>query len=107
MVSEVAAREQRLKQAEEALRRSERHFRALIEKGQDIIAVLDAEGIVLYQSPSVQRVLGYDPTEMVGKRAIDFVHPDDRTRLLEPPNQALAQPKAPASTQNPRYDHHE
>src|SRR5205814_8352473 len=53
MVREVAARELRLKQAEENLRRSERHFRALIEKGQDIIAVLDVGGIIRYLSPSV------------------------------------------------------
>ena len=83
MVREVAAREQRLKQAEEALRRSERHFRALIEKGRDIIAVLNEKGTTLYQSPSVERVLGYHPSEMIGKPAIDFVHPDDRDRVRE------------------------
>ena len=78
MVDEVAAREQRLKQAEEALRRSERHFRALIEKGQDIIALLDAKGTILYQSASAERVLGYTPPEMIGRHAQDLVHPEDR-----------------------------
>src|SRR5579864_5155087 len=47
MVREVAAREQRLKQAEEALRRSERHFRTLIEKGRDIIAVMNRDGVTM------------------------------------------------------------
>src|SRR5436309_14032464 len=97
MVDEVAAREQRLKKAEEALRRSERHFRALIEKGQDIIALLDAKGVVRYQSPSVQQVLGYNPVEMVGKRTIDFVHPEDRERVLETRAQALAEPEGAAT----------
>jgi PAS domain S-box-containing protein len=99
MVREVAAREQRLKQAEEALRRSERHFRALIEKGRDIIAVLSRDGVTMYQSPSVERVLGYTPAEMVGKHAIDFVHPDDRERVTEVVSKTLATPDATASAE--------
>jgi PAS domain S-box-containing protein len=91
MVREVAAREQRLKQAEESQRRSERHFRALIEKGQDIIALLDAKGVMRYQSQSAERILGYAPNEMVGKRAIDFVHPDDQALVVETISKAMAE----------------
>jgi PAS domain S-box-containing protein len=99
MVREVAAREQRLKQAEEALRRSERHFRALIEKGRDIIAVMDHDGVVVYQSPSIERVLGYTPAEMVGKPGIDFVHPDDRGKVDQAVLSALASPDGAASAE--------
>jgi PAS domain S-box-containing protein len=99
MVREVAAREQRLKQAEEALRRSERHFRALIEKGRDIIAVMNPDGVVVYQSPSIERVLGYTPAEMVGKRAIEFVHPDDRGKVNQAVSSALASPDGAASAE--------
>ena len=99
MVREVAAREQRLKQAEEALRRSERHFRALIEKGRDMIAVMNRDGVTVYQSPSVERVLGYTPAEMVGKHAIEFVHPEDRGRVREVVSAALASPDATASAE--------
>jgi PAS domain S-box-containing protein len=88
-----------LKQAEEALRRSERHFRALIEKGRDIIAVLNEKGTTLYQSPSVERVLGYHPSEMIGKPAIEFVHPDDRGRVREVVMQTLATPEAIGSVE--------
>jgi len=83
MVREVAARELRLKEAEEALRRSERHFRALIEKGRDIIALLDPSAVILFQSASVERVLGYQPASMVSQSAYDFIHPDDRMRARE------------------------
>ena len=89
MVREVAAREQRLKQAEEALKRSERHYRGLIEKGRDIIAVMGRDGNIVYQSPSVERMLGYPPAEMIGKPAISFVHPDDRERVREAKEKAL------------------
>ncbi|MBK9167680.1 MAG: response regulator [Bryobacterales bacterium] len=77
MVREVDARQQRLKQAEEALRRSESHFRSLIEHASDIITVLDAAGMVMYGSPSLERILGYDPADLFGKRFIDYIHPQD------------------------------
>jgi PAS domain S-box-containing protein len=99
MVREVAAREQRLKQAEEALRRSERHFRSLIEKGRDMIAVMNRDGVTMYQSPSVERVLGYTPAEMVGKHAIEFVHPEDRERVREVVSATLASPDATESAE--------
>ncbi|HEU4628103.1 MAG TPA: PAS domain S-box protein [Gemmatimonadaceae bacterium] len=63
--------------AEQALRASEERARALIEHARDIVAVLAADGTLLYQSPAVERVLGYRPGEMVGWSVDDLVHPDD------------------------------
>lgn len=65
------------KQAEAALLRSERHFRALIENASDIILVLDEAGVIRYISPSARRALGYAPEEMVGKNCFIFLHPED------------------------------
>ena len=52
-------------------------FRALIEKSADVISVASAEGKIAYMSPGVQRVLGRDASEFIGKNGYDFVHPDD------------------------------
>jgi len=71
------------REAEESLERSERYFRSLIENARDIIAVLDAEGDVTYESPSVERVLGYKPGELLGKNVFEFVHPEDVPRVRE------------------------
>jgi PAS domain S-box-containing protein len=65
------------RQAQEALRRSEAYFRSLIENASDLIAILDADGVVRYVSPSHRRVLGYEPEELTGKSALRLVHPDD------------------------------
>lgn len=69
------------KEAEAALRRSEAHFRSLIENALDMITVLDADGGILFASPSVRRTLGYEPEELLGTRVFDFVHPDDADRM--------------------------
>ena len=65
------------KRAEEALQEREERFRTLIEHAHDIITILDGEGQMVYQSPSMHRVLGYTPAEMEGVSAFSLVHPDD------------------------------
>jgi PAS domain S-box-containing protein len=65
------------KRTEEALRRSEERFRSLIENALDIITILDADGIIYYESPSVEKVLGYRTSELIGQNFFDYIHPDD------------------------------
>ena len=43
----------------------------------DIVTVLDEKGVILYQSPSVKHLLGYEPREMIGRSQFDLVHDDD------------------------------
>jgi len=62
----------------EALQRSERRFRALIENSTDGIALIDASGYVIYNTPGARRSLGYGLEETLGKHAVERVHPDDR-----------------------------
>ncbi|HST63154.1 MAG TPA: PAS domain S-box protein [Longimicrobium sp.] len=64
-------------EAEDALRRSESHFRRMIENAQDNIVIIDPTGVMTYQSPSILRVLGYRPEELEGRSAFEYVHPDD------------------------------
>lgn len=52
-------------------------FRSLIENTSDVILILDSEGIIHYVSSSMERVLGFDPSELVGKSGFDCFHPDD------------------------------
>ena len=65
------------REAEEALRRSDVRFRTLTQNASDLVTILDADGKILYQSPSIERVLGYSSDEMLGDNAFDFIHPKD------------------------------
>jgi PAS domain S-box-containing protein len=78
------------KQAAE--RESERRFRALIENSSDAVVLLSADGTVLYASPSVTRVRGFAPEELVGRSAFAHVHPDDLARLREAYGQVVGRP---------------
>jgi diguanylate cyclase (GGDEF)-like protein/PAS domain S-box-containing protein len=70
------------KRAEEALQLSEEHFRSLIENSSDVTTILNADGTIRYESPSVERILGYAPEDLIGKNLFDFIHPDDAADVL-------------------------
>ncbi len=69
--------------AERALRTQEARFRSLIENATDIITILEVDGGISYESPSVTRVLGWAPGELVGKHALDYIHPEDAPAVAQ------------------------
>lgn len=71
------------RRADQALRRSESYFRSLIQNSSDVILVLSTDGEIRYASPSANRVLGYRPEQMLGRRLEDYAHRDDHATLRE------------------------
>ena len=69
--------------AESALAESEAHLRALVENVEDIITELDETGRIVYHSPSIRRILGYEPEERVGADSMELIHPDDREKVSD------------------------
>jgi PAS domain S-box-containing protein len=65
------------KQTQSALTRESEERQRIFETSQDLILVTDNAGNFIQVSPSVQKILGYDPSEMIGRTAVDFIHPDD------------------------------
>ncbi len=65
------------KRVEEALQESEERFRSLVKNSSDIITVFTADGITIYQSPSLKRILGYEPEELTSVNGFEYIHPDD------------------------------
>lgn len=82
----------RRRQAETELIRREKYFRALTRNSLDILTVLSREGIYQYHSPSVKRVLGYDPEELAGKSVFSLIHPEDMPRVREAFQNGLQHP---------------
>ncbi|KPL06094.1 hypothetical protein AMJ85_10690 [candidate division BRC1 bacterium SM23_51] len=72
--------------AQDALEKSERKYRTLIENIPDVTWTSDREGNTAFICPNVERVYGYSPEEIYaqGRRLwIDRVHPDDVERVVQ------------------------
>lgn len=65
------------REAEDAVRQSERRFRALVEKGGDGIVLVDEKATILYASPSVRTISGYDPNALIGRDGFGLIVPEE------------------------------
>ncbi len=87
------------RQAELALQHSERQYRSLIENAADFISILARDGTILYESPAVEKVLGYRPEELIGRNIFDFAHPEEAPRLRSLFEEVLASPNRNRSSE--------
>jgi two-component system, cell cycle sensor histidine kinase and response regulator CckA len=81
MQVELEASNDELREAHGSLVLRERRFRSLVENSSEVICILDADGRVTYDSPAIERLLGYAVGERVGTDSFSYVHPDDATKL--------------------------
>ncbi len=79
-------------------------FQPLIENALDVITVLSDSGIIRYESPSIERMLGYKPGELIGKSLFDFIHPDDVPNVINTFNDGLQIPGCTVSLEF-RFQH--
>lgn len=64
------------------LQQSEALFRQMAEGLPDLVRLQDAEGKVIYASPAAREIVGVEPEQMLGHPTGDYVHPDDRHRMV-------------------------
>lgn len=68
-------------EAEAALQASEETYRQLVENINDVIYAIDDQGVFTYLSPAVETQSGYQPSELIGRKFLEFVYEADRNRI--------------------------
>jgi PAS domain S-box-containing protein len=80
-IQQGAAKAERARM-QEALSRSESQFRLLAENASDMISRHDVHGVFLYASPASCTIIGFEPEELIGQRALEFIHPEDAPKIM-------------------------
>jgi len=81
------------KKAEEALKESEERFRDLTENTTDWIWEVDDQMRCVYASPRIKDIIGYSPEEVIGKKALDFIPPEDAELIPASWDEMIHNPK--------------
>ena len=75
--------------AEKLLREAESQLRLITENMQDMLLLTDTNLICTFASASHKWILGYEPSEIIGKNVYDLIHPDDVARAMKAAEKAL------------------
>jgi two-component system sensor histidine kinase/response regulator len=75
-------------------RRGAERFRSLIEYSSDAISIIDEQGRQTYESPAIERVLGYAPGDFDGVSRLSQVHPEDSSAVVSAISSVVSRPGA-------------
>jgi|GEM_PF-601610 len=78
--------------AHRALKEAKQRYTALVADAYEAICLVDAEGHILYLSPSLHRMFGYEDEELLGRNGFALLHRDDVTRIEDLRRELLARP---------------
>ncbi len=93
------------KESERLLSNSEKRYKALVENGMDAVVILTREGEPLYISPTVEKLLGYDPNDAAVLNLFSLTHPDDKEEVQKVWEKVLHNPGIPFAGPTTRIMH--
>lgn len=77
------------------LAESDERFRSLIDNSYDMVTIIEPGGSIVYESPSVYRILGYSELEMIKANCLNFIHSEDLDSTIEKIKEATNNPGMP------------
>ncbi len=70
-----------LRTGEKTRRQSEERFRAMVQNAADVITIVNPDGTIRYQSPSIERMLGFKTSRLIGMSIFDNLHDEDVSQM--------------------------
>ncbi len=104
MADRLRERDEQIEASTRALRQSEARLRRITDSMQDMISEIDLEGNIVYASPSHRQALGYAAEQLIGRSALERLHPEDRAPAIAALEQTV-QSRAALGPGVYRYQH--
>ncbi len=79
---------------ESKLKTTQDYLTLITDNMLDNVGQVDENGIFLYTSPAIKKMLGYEPAEVIGKSIFEFIHPDDLEQTYQIFNNCIATKKS-------------
>lgn len=79
---------------EKTRRQSEERFRAMVQNAADVITIVNPNGTIRYQSPSIERMLGFKTSRLIGMSIFDNLHDDDVDQMQHMVAEVIERPGA-------------
>ncbi|MCX7620403.1 MAG: EAL domain-containing protein [Acidimicrobiales bacterium] len=80
------------REAQAALQAKEERFRAVVQHSYDAIVLSDDRNVIVYATPAIHRLFGWEPEDLIGREGFEFVHPEDLGRTRTQAKAILSQP---------------
>jgi PAS domain S-box-containing protein len=74
---------------EKSLKNQQKYYSFLVENSSDIITIIGKDGKIIFVSPSVEKIFGYKPEELIGNDFLKLIHPDEHSKLLKDFNEFI------------------
>lgn len=71
------------KQLSNELNVQKKRLEVLYNKGADMVAIVDLNGIYQFVSSNVERIFGYKPEELIGRSGFELIHPEDASQVAD------------------------
>ena len=105
ILQKPAELEEQVKLQTEIIFGKEKRYRALVEKSNDAVAILNKKGTPIYVSPSITSVLGYSESEALKLNLINLIHPEDLHYVAAVLEDVLDAPEVPINSPIVRVKH--
>jgi PAS domain S-box-containing protein len=85
---------------EQQVQENEQRFKTLLENSFDLITLTDANGVILYCTDAIHKIIGYTHQDVIGKHFSQFFHPEDRAEFGRKLEKVLSTENEPAYIQH-------
>lgn len=93
-----------LKNTQKKIKESEEKYRLLSENAHDLITVVDNDLKIDYINEKAhKRLMGYSSEDLIGKTALDFIHPEDQKLIIKAFNEGDGSIEVRIRNKNGRY----